>query len=96
MYRIPIWIAKNNNKRSFVYSLYLELCLTWNVFFNRLSDLAHAARNGSIETQRMVASIFLELVFNSEIRAQLTTRNIPGMLVNRGLIKEKYLMIMLR
>lgn len=44
----------------------------------RLSDLAHAARNGSIETQRLVASIFLELVFNEEIRQQLTTRNIPG------------------
>lgn len=43
-----------------------------------LSDLAHAARNGSIETQRMIASIFLELVFNTEIRAQLTTRNIPA------------------
>ncbi|XP_052213965.1 uncharacterized protein LOC127832502 [Dreissena polymorpha] len=43
-----------------------------------LSDLAHAARNGSMETQRLVASIFLELVFNPEIRVQLTTRNIPA------------------
>ncbi|WAR13742.1 VAC8-like protein [Mya arenaria] len=43
-----------------------------------LSDLAHAARNGSMETQRLVSSIFLELVFNSEIRVQLTTRNIPA------------------
>ncbi|KAL4221840.1 hypothetical protein ACF0H5_020094 [Mactra antiquata] len=43
-----------------------------------LTDLAHAARNGSMETQRMIASIFLELVFNSEIRAHLTTRNIPA------------------
>lgn len=43
-----------------------------------LTELAHAARFGSIETQRMVASIFLELVFNTEIRAQLTTRNIPA------------------
>ena len=54
---------------------YLKLILS------RLSDLAHAARNGSIETQRMIASIFLELVFNTEIRAQLTTRNIPGLFV---------------
>ena len=48
------------------------------IFYTRLTELAHAARFGSIETQRMVASIFLELVFNTEIRAQLTTRNIPG------------------
>lgn len=50
------------------------------LLFTRLSDLAHAAHNGSIETQRLVASIFLELVFNQEIRQQLTTRNIPGIL----------------
>jgi len=46
--------------------------------FYRLSDLAHAAYNGSIETQKLVASILLELVFDTEIRQQLTTRNIPG------------------
>ncbi|XP_045163424.1 uncharacterized protein LOC123527809 [Mercenaria mercenaria] len=43
-----------------------------------LLDLANAAKAGSIETQRMVASIFLELVFNSEIRVHLTTRNTPA------------------
>lgn len=43
-----------------------------------LLDLASAAKTGSIETQRMIASIFLELVFNSEIRGHLTTRSTPA------------------
>ncbi|XP_067659321.1 uncharacterized protein [Haliotis asinina] len=43
-----------------------------------LEDLAHAARNGTITCQQSVASIFNELAINSEIRAQLTARNIPA------------------
>ena len=77
----------------FVIKGLLYCILMIRIFSYRLSDLAHAARNGSIETQRMIASIFLELVFNSEIRAQLTTRNIPGKLL-QGLHRlEKYLNI---
>ncbi|XP_033764370.1 uncharacterized protein LOC117345407 [Pecten maximus] len=43
-----------------------------------LDDLAHAAYQGTIYCQRTVASIYLELAFNSEIRAQMAARNIPA------------------
>ncbi|XP_046556783.1 uncharacterized protein LOC124266011 [Haliotis rubra] len=43
-----------------------------------LEDLAHAACNGTIACQQSVASIFNELAINSDIRAQLTARNIPA------------------
>ncbi|KAK3599107.1 hypothetical protein CHS0354_016366 [Potamilus streckersoni] len=42
-----------------------------------LNDLSHAAQNGTILTQRTVASIFLELAFSQDIRTELTSRNIP-------------------
>ncbi|XP_064610892.1 uncharacterized protein LOC135475078 [Liolophura sinensis] len=42
-----------------------------------LEDLAHAAYHGSLSCQRMVASIYLELAFNSEIRVAMAARNIP-------------------
>lgn len=43
-----------------------------------LDDLVHAAHEGTILCQRTVASIFLELIFNSEIRAQIASRNTPA------------------
>ncbi|XP_041377932.1 uncharacterized protein LOC121390227 [Gigantopelta aegis] len=43
-----------------------------------LEDLVHAAYQGTIYCQRIVASIFLELAFNTDIRLQLTSRNIPA------------------
>ncbi|GFR79789.1 armadillo BTB arabidopsis protein [Elysia marginata] len=42
-----------------------------------LDDLVHAAHEGTILCQRTVASIFLELIFNAEIRAQIASRNTP-------------------
>jgi hypothetical protein len=46
--------------------------------FSRLDDLAHAAHQGTITCQRTIASIFLDLAFNRDIRVQITSRNIPG------------------
>ncbi|XP_069105718.1 uncharacterized protein [Argopecten irradians] len=43
-----------------------------------LDDLAHAAYQGTIYCQRTVASIYLELAFTPEIRAQMAARNIPA------------------
>ncbi|KAJ8319922.1 hypothetical protein KUTeg_001509 [Tegillarca granosa] len=43
-----------------------------------LDDLAHAANQGTIYCQRTIASIFLELSFNKDIRALITSRNIPA------------------
>lgn len=43
-----------------------------------LDDLAHAAYQGTIACQRTVASIFLDLAFNRDIRIQITSRNIPA------------------
>ncbi|XP_060066701.1 uncharacterized protein LOC132546982 [Ylistrum balloti] len=43
-----------------------------------LDDLAHAAYQGTIYCQRTVASIYLELAFNAEIRAQMASRNMPA------------------
>ncbi|GFO00497.1 vacuolar protein 8 [Plakobranchus ocellatus] len=43
-----------------------------------LDDLVHAAHEGTILCQRAVASIFLELIFNAEIRAQIASRNTPA------------------
>ena len=45
---------------------------------NSLADLCHAARSGYAPTQRLIASIFLDLMFCSEIRAQLAAMNSPG------------------
>ncbi|XP_033113877.1 uncharacterized protein LOC117114336 [Anneissia japonica] len=42
-----------------------------------LEDLAHAAYNSSVLTQRFIAGIYLELVFNSEIRSQIASQNSP-------------------
>ena len=44
----------------------------------RLSDLAHAAHNGTIYCQRIIAGVFLELAFNSHIRMQMASMNTPG------------------
>ena len=43
-----------------------------------VDDLAHASHQGTIFCQRTIASIFLELAFNRDIRAQLASRNIPA------------------
>ncbi|XP_022286351.2 uncharacterized protein LOC111099210 [Crassostrea virginica] len=43
-----------------------------------LDDLAHAAYQGTITCQRTIASIFLDLAFNRDIRVQITSRNIPA------------------
>ncbi|KAK3104942.1 hypothetical protein FSP39_013664, partial [Pinctada imbricata] len=43
-----------------------------------LEDLAHAAYQGTISCQRSIASIFLELAFHRDVRAQITSRNIPA------------------
>ncbi|CAC5381300.1 unnamed protein product [Mytilus coruscus] len=43
-----------------------------------IDDLAYASHQGTIYCQRTVASIFLELAFNRDIRAQLASRNIPA------------------
>lgn len=43
-----------------------------------VDDLAYASHQGTIFCQRTVASIFLELAFNRDIRAQLASRNIPA------------------
>ncbi|XP_056009055.1 uncharacterized protein LOC125663732 isoform X2 [Ostrea edulis] len=43
-----------------------------------LDDLAHAAHQGTIICQRTIASIFLDLAFNRDIRVQITSRNIPA------------------
>ncbi|CAG2211660.1 unnamed protein product [Mytilus edulis] len=43
-----------------------------------IDDLAYASNQGTIYCQRTVASIFLELAFNRDIRAQLASRNIPA------------------
>jgi len=47
-----------------------------NIF--SVDDLSYASHQGTIFCQRTVASIFLELAFNRDIRAQLASRNIPG------------------
>ncbi|XP_077998357.1 uncharacterized protein LOC144451400 [Glandiceps talaboti] len=43
-----------------------------------MEDLAHAAKMGTITTQRIVAGIFLELAFNADIRAQMAHMNTPA------------------
>ncbi|CAH1775526.1 unnamed protein product, partial [Owenia fusiformis] len=43
-----------------------------------LQDLCHAARHSDTDTQRIVAGIFLDLAFNPEIRAQMTSMNSPA------------------
>lgn len=43
-----------------------------------IDDLSYASQQGTIFCQRTVASIFLELAFNRDIRAQLACRNIPA------------------
>ncbi|ESO99473.1 hypothetical protein LOTGIDRAFT_231090 [Lottia gigantea] len=40
-----------------------------------IEDLAHAGREGKVTCQRVIAGILLELTFNSEIRAQLSSTN---------------------
>ncbi|XP_071960866.1 uncharacterized protein [Antedon mediterranea] len=42
-----------------------------------LEDLSHAAFNSSILTQRYIAGIYLELVFNADIRSQIASLNSP-------------------
>ncbi|XP_050412205.1 uncharacterized protein LOC126827070 [Patella vulgata] len=50
-----------------------------NVIADRgIEDLAHVAYEGNTVSQRTIASIFLELAFNNEIRSQLTSSNIPA------------------
>ncbi|XP_012945775.1 uncharacterized protein LOC101853990 [Aplysia californica] len=44
-----------------------------------LDDLAHAASEGTIFCQRTIASIYLELVFNSDIRRQIAMSNTPAL-----------------
>ncbi|XP_070562022.1 uncharacterized protein [Ptychodera flava] len=42
-----------------------------------MDDLAHAAKNATITTQRIIAGVFLELAFNADIRAQMAHMNTP-------------------
>ena len=44
-----------------------------------LDDLCYAARHSNMPCQRLVAGIFLDLAFNSEIRMQLASMNTPGL-----------------
>lgn len=48
-----------------------------------VDDLSYASHQGTIFCQRTVASIFLELAFNGDIRAQLASRNIPAQAMTR-------------
>nr|XP_006812035.1 PREDICTED: protein ARABIDILLO 2-like [Saccoglossus kowalevskii] len=43
-----------------------------------MDDIAHAAKNGSVATQRIIAGVFLELAFNADIRAQMSHMNTPA------------------
>ena len=46
---------------------------------NSLADLCHAARIGYAPTQRLIASIFLDLLFSADIRSQISAMNSPGL-----------------
>ena len=46
--------------------------------FIRLSDLSRAAHTDNLNNQRLIAGIFLELAFNTEVRGQMASLNTPG------------------
>ena len=43
-----------------------------------LEDLAYAARHSNLAAQRLVAGIYLDLAFNTDIRMEMASLNTPG------------------
>ena len=55
----------------------LHFSIVFPLFF-RLEDLCYAAQHSSINCQRIVAGIFLDLAFHPEVRSQMAALNTPG------------------